>query len=105
MALDDHIINVDFDIPSDLVCEDLIHQALVRCSSVLNAKCNFLVAERATIGMEHCLIFIFPMHLDFVVAFIGVKETLSWEPSRDSSFWSLSRRGVMVFRHALFRLE
>lgn len=38
-----------------------------------------MVAEYATIGVEGCIFFVFPTDLDFVVAFIGVKETFELE--------------------------
>ena len=45
-----HVINVDLDIPSNLVCKHLVHEPLICCARVLKAELHHFIAEEALAG-------------------------------------------------------
>lgn len=79
MALDDHIIDIYLNIPSNLVRKHFFHQAQVGYPDVLEAEWHLSVSKGVMIGMEGCFLFIFFFHLDLVVAFVGIEKTLELE--------------------------
>ena len=53
----------------------VVDHPLEICSSVLQSEGHHLVAVDPLIGDERCLVFIWWMHLDLIVSWIGVHET------------------------------
>ena len=51
-AFNQHIVHIDFYIPHYLVMEHLVHQLLIRCSSVFQADWHEFVAKKAMAGMN-----------------------------------------------------
>lgn len=89
----DHIIDIYFDIPTDLVNEHFFHHALVRCSGVLETECRLLVVDSATIGVKGRFILIFSSHLDLMVALIGIKETVELKTFQGTNLFIYPREG------------
>lgn len=59
MDFDDHIIDIELDIPSILVCKHAVHQALVSCPYVLQIERHFTVAQGSMISLKGCFLHIF----------------------------------------------
>ena len=53
-----HVVTVDLDISSNLMCKHLIHEPLIRCACVLEAKQHYFVIEEALAGDEQSLLLI-----------------------------------------------
>ena len=45
-----HVVDVDWNIPSDLVREHLVHKPLIRRSCILEAERHYFVTEKALAG-------------------------------------------------------
>ena len=45
-----HIIHVDLDVPSNLMCKHLVHEPLVHCSCVLETEWHHFIIEDTLTG-------------------------------------------------------
>ena len=45
-----HIIHVDLDVPSNLMCKHLVHEPLVHCSCVLETEWHHFIIEETLTG-------------------------------------------------------
>ena len=79
MTLDDHVFDIDLDIPYDTIYENFVHQEIVRCSGILEAKQHFLVKKCVVVSVEGCSLFVFLAHLNLMVSFIGINEGFKLE--------------------------
>ena len=62
-----HIINIDLDISSNLVCKHLVHGPLICRTCVFEAKRHYFVAEEALVGNKRSLLLIRLIHFDLVI--------------------------------------
>ena len=69
-----HFVDVDLDIPPDLVCEHLVHEPLIRRACVLKAEWHHFVAEEALASNEQSLLLVRFVHLDLIITRKGVHE-------------------------------
>ena len=70
-----HVINIDLDISPNLLCEHLVHEPLICCACVFEAKWHHFIAEEALAGYERSLLLIGFVHSDMVVTRKSVHET------------------------------
>ena len=66
-ALYQHVVNIDPDISPNLLCEYLVHEPLICCTRVFEAKWHHFIAEEALAGCERSFLLIGFMHSDLVV--------------------------------------
>ena len=66
-AFDDHVIDVYFHVPSDLVGEHLVHHPLVGCPCILQPEWHDFVEVNSSVYDECCMFLVFGHHLDLVV--------------------------------------
>ena len=62
-----HVVNVDLNIRFDLVCEHLVHEPLIRCACVLEAKRHHFVIKKALASNEWSFLLIHLIHSDLVI--------------------------------------
>ena len=62
-----HVIDVDLDIPPDLVREHLVHEPLIRRAYVLEAKWHHFVIEEALIGNKRSLFLVRLVHSNLII--------------------------------------
>ena len=63
-----HVVIVDLDIPSYLMCEHLIHEPLICHAYVLEAKRHHFVVEEALVGNERSFLLICFVHSNLVIS-------------------------------------
>lgn len=73
-ALDEHIIDMDFHIPINLVLENLVDQLLISGSYIFQIKKHYLVVINIFINYEGCVLLILGCHPNLVVAREGIHE-------------------------------
>ncbi len=57
-GLDEHVVDVDLHCVTEVVCEHLVDQPLVGCTSVLQAEGHDLVTEDPSFGDEGSLLLV-----------------------------------------------
>lgn len=72
IRLDYHVINVHFHVPTNLVFEDFIHQALVSSSCIFLTKWKDLVAIVHRFNYESNFLYTSRVYTDLVVPIICV---------------------------------
>ena len=73
-ALHQHVIHVHLHVASDLSFEDLIDEALVGGSGILQTEGHHFVAVKALGGHEGRMLFVLRCHLDLVISDEGIHE-------------------------------
>ena len=63
-----HVVNIDLDISSNLMCEHFVHEPLRCCARIFEAEWHHFVAEEALVGDERSLLLIHFVYFDLVVA-------------------------------------
>ena len=53
-----HVINIDLDISSNLMCKHLVHEPLICCARVLEAERHHFIVEEVLASDEQSLLFI-----------------------------------------------
>ena len=69
-----HVINIDLDISSNLMCEHLVHEPLICRTCVLETERHHFVAKEALVSDEQSLLLIFFVHFYPVIAKESVHE-------------------------------
>ena len=69
-----HVVNVDLDISSNLMCKHLVHEPLIRCACIFEAEQHHFIAEDTLVGDERSLFLIRFVHFDLVVTKKGIHE-------------------------------
>ena len=67
LGLHQHIVDVDFDIPADLVVEHSVHQSLIGGSGILQSEWHHFVAEESSARDEGRLLLVALVHHYLVV--------------------------------------
>ena len=62
-----HVVNIDLDISSNIMCEHLVHKHLICCTHVLEAKWHHFVVEETLAGNKQSLLLIHFVHFDLVI--------------------------------------
>ena len=70
-----HVVNVDLDISSNLMCKHLVHEPLICRARVFKAKRHYFVIEEALASDERSLLLIRFVHFDLVVTRKGIHES------------------------------
>ena len=73
-GLDDYVVNIDLDVSPNLLSETVLHHSLVGGTRVLEPEGHCCVTVDAERRDECCFVFVFFLHLDLVVARIGIQE-------------------------------
>ena len=102
-ALHQHVIHINFHVPSNLGLEHFIHRPLVCCPCVLQTERHNFVAVEALIDYERSLLSIFWVHEDLVVARKHIHETEQLVLEVESTSASMRGRGKLSFGQALLR--
>lgn len=68
MALNDHIININFYIIANLFLKDLVHQPLASCSYIFQAKWYYPITKQSFISNKRGFLQILGCHLDLIVS-------------------------------------
>ena len=66
-AFHQHIIHINLDISSNLMCKHFVHEPLIRCSRVLETERHHLIAGEALTGDEQSFLLISFIQFDPVV--------------------------------------
>lgn len=75
LGLDDHVVYIHFNILPNLVLKDLVHESLVRGTSVFQSERHYLVAIVGVFSNECCFFLVGGgVHANLVVPRIGVEE-------------------------------
>ena len=69
-----HVVNVDLDISSNLMCKHLVHKPLICCARVLEAKQHHFVAEEALASDKRSLLLIHLVHFDLVITIKSIHK-------------------------------
>ena len=69
-----HVVNVYLDISSNLMCEHLVYEPLVRCTHIFEAEWHHFIAEDALASDERHLLLIHFIHFDLVIARKNIHE-------------------------------
>ena len=72
MCCSHDVVHIDLHKPIDKTLEDLVHEPLVGCSSVLQAKWHHLIAVVDVVRHEDHLLFIPGVHAYLVVAKVSI---------------------------------
>lgn len=75
MDFNDHLIDININVPDNFVCKHFVHQALVRYPDVLEAEWHLLIINGVAIGMKGRLFFVFSCHLNLMITLVGINET------------------------------
>jgi hypothetical protein len=67
-AFHQHIIDVNFYVPTYLILEHFVYQSLVYGSSILQPVRHHLVVVQSLVSNEGCLLLICPVHVYLVVS-------------------------------------
>ena len=62
-----HVVNIDLDISSNLMCEHLVHESLICCTYILEAERHHFVTKEALAGNERSLLLIHFIHFYLVI--------------------------------------
>ena len=73
-AFNEHVVNIHRHCLRDQRSEDEIDQPLKSCPGVLESERHHLVAVDGAISDEHCLVFIWWVHANLIVARIRIHE-------------------------------
>ena len=68
LGFDQHVVDIDFDVSTDLVVEYSVHQSLVGGSCVLQSKWHHFVAEESSACDEGCFLLVVLIHHYLVVS-------------------------------------
>ena len=77
-----HVVYIDFHVPSYLALKHFVHQPLVRCPSILQAEGHDFKAIQASIDNKRGLLLISRMHEDLVITKECVHEVEQFVPRR-----------------------
>ena len=69
-----HIIYIDFQIPSNLWTKHMVNQPLISWPRVFQTEGHYLVAKQTLAGNEGCLLLIHFVHPYLIIAKKGVHE-------------------------------
>ena len=78
-TFDDQVVDVYLQVYADLAYEGLIHQALICCSRILEAKGHLSVTIDLSVWTEGGPVIILLSHLDLVVPSICVQEAFEFK--------------------------
>ena len=62
LGLDDHVIDINFDVLCDFLLENSVHQSLLCSACIIEAKGHDPVAKVGILGDECCFILVWSMH-------------------------------------------
>ena len=62
-----HVIDVDLNIPLNLVCEHLVHEPLICRTCILKAEWHHFVAEEALASNKRSLLLVHLVHLNLII--------------------------------------
>ena len=68
MGFDDHVVNVDLDILSNLLFENSIHQYLVCSACIFKAKGHDPIAKVGIFNDECCFLLVWSVHPNLIVS-------------------------------------
>ena len=74
IAFDEHVINIDLYVLTNLVLENLIDQSLIGCSCIFQAEKHHFIAINIFVDYESSVFLILRNHPDLVVAQEGIHE-------------------------------
>ena len=75
VRFDDNIVHIDFNVSTNHVVEDVIHQPLVGSSDLFDAKWHDLIVEVVGISPKSHFLFISRMDLDLIVPRECIEKT------------------------------
>ena len=75
-----HVVYIDFHVPSYLALEYFVHKPLVRCPCILQTEGHDFVTIQASIGDKQGLLLIFRMYEDLVVTRDCIHEAEQFIP-------------------------
>ena len=68
MGFDDHVVDIDLDIFSDLLLKDPVHESLVCSAYIFQAKGHDPIVEVGIFSDEFHFLFVWDMHPDLIVS-------------------------------------
>ena len=74
LRLENHVIDIDLNVSSDLMLENLVHQSLVCSAYIFKAKGHDPVAKVGIFSDECHFLLVWSMHSNLVVSRVGVQE-------------------------------
>ncbi|PKU85929.1 hypothetical protein MA16_Dca001760 [Dendrobium catenatum] len=70
-----HVIEVHLHVTPNKGFENLIHEALVSCSSILEPEGHYPITVQSSVCLKYCCFLISRIHLDLIVTRVGIHET------------------------------